>query len=719
MMNESDKDSLVPEVQAPDIETEWSNPPKIQDLENDYLEAKNNHDSHMAKIDVWLDNLNVEGKAKPKKIEGRSSVQPKLIRKQAEWRYAALTEPFLSTENIFTGRPVTYADKLSARQNTLILNNQFNTQINKVKFVDEWVRTAVDEGTAIVRIGWDYQEEEETVEEPIVNLVPTTNPQAVASTQALIQAYQQNPEGVKNTLDTYQLQALERTMQTGFVYVPQVIGMKEVTQTRTVKNQPTVDVCDSHNVIFDPTCEGDIDKAKFVIYKFKTSIAELKAAGIYTNLDYINKTNNSTVTDADFTMKEGSDFSFKDEARQNFVATEYWGYWDIDGDGTVKPIVATYVGGVMIRLEENPFPDGKPPFELVQYLPVRKAIHGEPDGALLEDNQRIAGAITRGMVDLLGRSANGQVGSRMDALDYPNRQKMQRGENFEYNANIANPESAFHMFKYPEIPNSAPLMLQLQNSEAESLTGVRAFSGGISGEGLGEVAAGIRGALDAASKRELGILRRLSEGLKRIGRRILAMNAVWLSEEEVVRITDEKFESVKRDDLAGNFDLVLDISTAEADNAKAQELAFMLQTTGAILDPGMAVKILAEIARLRKMPALAKELESFKPEPDPLEVEKAQLEIELLRMQIAKTQSETIENQANAEYDQARSVSEMAKARKTDSETDLNALEFVETESGVKQERDLQKQGAQARANTELELVKAALQEDNKSPEPA
>jgi hypothetical protein len=37
-------------------------------------------------------------------------------------------------------------------------------------------------------------------------------------------------------------------------------------------------------------------------------------------------------------------------------------------------------------MEENPFPDKKLPFISVQYLPTRKSIYGEPDGALLEDN---------------------------------------------------------------------------------------------------------------------------------------------------------------------------------------------------------------------------------------------------------------------------------------------------------------------------------------------
>src|SRR5690606_39118291 len=127
---------------------------------------------------------------------------------------------------------------------------------------------------------------------------------------------------------------------------------------------------------------------------------------------------------------------------------------------------------------------------------------------------------------------------------------------------------------------SAIVMLQMQNQEAEALTGVKAFSGGLSGDAYGEVATGIKSVLDAATKREMAILRRLASGLVQVGKKICAMNAIFLSETEVVRVTNEQFVEVRREDLAGNFDLKVDISTAEVDNNKAQDLAFMLQTMG-------------------------------------------------------------------------------------------------------------------------------------------
>ena len=139
-----------PGVQDPKL-TDWGNAPSIRDLKEDFLSAKTNQTAHMAKIKEWGRLRDVTGSAHPKKIVGRSSVQPKLIRRQNEWRYSALTEPFLSSQKLFKVSPTSWEDLESARQNEMILNWQFRTKMNTVKFIDGYVRTTVDEGTSIVK----------------------------------------------------------------------------------------------------------------------------------------------------------------------------------------------------------------------------------------------------------------------------------------------------------------------------------------------------------------------------------------------------------------------------------------------------------------------------------------------------------------------------------------------------------------------------------------
>lgn len=690
----------LPPHENPTSLTDWANEPQLAQIKQDYQDAKIEADKQVTQIDEWLDNLHITGKAKLPKSKTRSTIQPKLIRKQAEWRYSSLSEPFLSTNDLFTAQPVTFEDRVAARQNELLLNYQFNHKVDKIPFIDKYVRTGVDEGTIIIRTGWEYEEEEVEKEVPTYSERVTNDPRFFAQLQQLTQLRQTNPQEFdqlpeelkRSVLRSLELQRPTQVFQS---------GVKTVTETVVKRNHPTAEVCDYNDVVVDPSAKGDITKAKFATYKFTTSLAELEASGLYTNLDKIQLTRNSPLADPDDHNPDNTNFNFKDKPRKQFVAFEYWGFWDIHGNGRVVPIVATWVGDTLIRLEENPYPDGELPFVIIPFLPIKNSFYGEPDGALIEDNQKVVGAVTRGMLDILASNANGQRGTRKGALDVVNKRRLSQGQDFEFNGN-QDAKSIFHVSAYAEIPQSAQFMFQQQNGEAESLTGVKAFAGGLSGDALGETATGIRGALDAASKRELGILRRLADGIVKIGRKFVSMNAEFLSDEEIVRVTEEDFVAIKRDELAGEIDLKLSISSAEEDNAKAQELAFMLQTTGPNSDPGEVRMIRAEIARLRKMPDLAKKIEEYQPQPDPLEQRKQQLEIQLLELELQELNSKVMKNQASATLDYAKAESEEAKA-------DQMALDFVEQEAGVKQERELQKQGAQASANAQLERVKAAL----------
>lgn len=680
-----------------EIDTGWSNPPELHDLKQNFSDAKPAKDLHTAKVDTWLDNLNMTGSAKITAKANRSSIQPKLIRKNNEWRYPSLSEPFLSTANIFNVSPYTFEDKEAARQNALVLNYQFNYDLDKVNFIDEYVRTAVDEGTVFVRVGWESIEVEEEVEVPVYRNIPATTPKQVEELQ-----YQSTKMSRTDEWD----KAVMLSQQTGQPYVPEQVDTITEEQLVVKANRPTAEVVDFRNLVIDPSCDGNLKKAQFVIYSFDTSKAELEAEGKYSNLDSIMVDSASTLNapDDEFDNNDDSSFSFKDDPRKRFIAHEYWGYWDINNDGTTVPIVATWVGETLIRLEENPFPDQGIPFVSAQYLPVRKSLYGEPDGELLADNQKIMGALTRGMIDLMARSANGQTGMRKDMLDVVNRRKFAAGEDYEFNQTV-DPRQGVHMHTFADIPASAQYLLEQQKFEAESMTGVRPF-GATSADTASATAA--RDAMDAASKRETAILRRLAEGIKEIGHKIISMNQEFLSDKEIIRITNDEFLEIKREDLAGKFDLVLDISTAEEDNAKAQELAFMLQTLGPNADPMMVNQIMADIADLRRLPETAERLRNFVPQPDPLEEELKKQEILEKQLSNQKTQLEMAKIQSEIQLNQQKAGVEGKRQGNIQADTDLKNLEYVEEELGVKHEREMQKDGAQATANLRRDLIMAA-----------
>lgn len=673
--------------------TDWSNEPSVRQLKEDLETAKQAHDDQMVRIQRWNDLTAVKGKAKPPKIKGRSSVQPKLIRRQAEWRYSALTEPFLSSKKLYSVKPVTFEDGDAARQNELVLNWQFRTKLNRVKFIDDFIRSVVDEGTGIVQVGWVRDTTMIQQEVPVYSHYEMQSEEQLQPFQQAMELRDTDPRAYDERVDPAIKAAIDYYDESQQPTVAIQTGTEKVPVEKVLINKPTVEVLNPQNFYIDPSCNGDVEKALFAVVSFETNKAELsKNKKRYKNLDLVNWEANTPITNPDHESRTPDTFQFRDQLRKRVVAYEYWGFYDIRGDGRLVPIVCTWIGDVIIRMEENPFPDQKLPFVLVPYLPVKRELYGEPDAELLEDNQKILGAVFRGMIDLLGRSANGQQGFAKGMLDPLNRRRFENGQDYEFNPNQT-PAAGLIQHKYPEFPQSALQMAGLQNQEAESLTGVKAFSGGLSGESYGDVAAGIRGALDAASKREMAILRRIAKGMIEIGQKIVSMNAVFLSKEEVIRVTNNEFVTVKREDLQGNFDLDTDISTAEVDNQKAQDLAFMLQTIGNNMDISITLMILAEIAELKRMPELAEKLRRFKPEVTPEQQQMQALQLEEMKLKVEELRSKIELNRA--------------KAAEALASKDQKNLDYLEQETGTKHARDMQKQSAQARGNQDLQVTKA------------
>lgn len=672
--------------------TDWKKEPTLDDLKHDLQEAQSSHSSFMADLERWHKLYDA-----PRLAKGRgqgSRVNPKLVRKQAEWRCSALSEPFLSTTNLYEVKPMTHEDVPRAKQNALILNMQFNTQLNKVHLVDSIVRKLVKDGTVVVRLGWE--ERIEKVKEfqkqfQYTQFMPNSQEELLQLQQEyerLAHLKQHEPDTYESDTDDALKAGFEMSKQKGVLLIAQEIDEIEVEVDKLVVNKPTVEVCNIKNVYIDPTCLGIVDRAQFIIHSYESSLGDLKQAGFYKNLDKLEFVENHSVQHT----KQNSQFTFKDKTRKKLVVYEYWGYWDIDGTGLTKPIVASWVNNTLIRLEENPFPDKKLPFVLFNYIPEEDSVYGIPDAELLEDNQAIIGAVTRGMIDLLGKSANSQTGYMKGLLDPTNKKRFADGEDYEFNP-VANPAGSIYTHKFPEIPNSAMNLVNMFNGEAEAMSGVKAFAGsGITASHLGDVAVGIRGVLDAVSKREMTILRRLSEGFIQLGRKIISMNAVWLSEEEVVRVTNTKFIHIRRDDLLGRFDLTLTISTAEADDAKAKELAFMLQTMGNIMPQEITQMVLSEIASLRKMPDLAHKILNHEPTPDPIAEQMRELELQRMQAEVQLLQAQAQEAMAKSQVQSAKVGVEQAKANNLQSEADNKVLDFVERDSGLTHQRDLQKQ---------------------------
>jgi len=601
----------------------------LKDLKSDLRDSTAYKTEQDSKINTWRKEY--KGDPYGNESKGKSAYVSKDIKKQVEWLHPNLVYPFISTKDIVRATPITYEDVACAKQAEHLLNFFFcrgGAEFNRFKFLDKLVRVLQVEGTAIIRTSWLYEEKTVTVVEQVMS-----------------------PEGIPMEY--------------------------EVEKQIPAKNRPIADIVRTEDIFLDPTADGEINQSQFVIYRYETDLSSLKKDSRYSNLDSINP-DRTSLNDVSILDRERSTFKFSDKARQKLVVYEYWGNYDINNDGITEPIVCSWTNDTIIRLEENPYPDKEIPFIVVPYKQDPFNLYGEPDGELISPLQKTKSALIRGMIDNMVQSNNGQKGVRAGSLDPVNLNKFINGDNFMFLGN----KDDFFDGNYNQIPNSIFSFYELMSHEIDAQTGVKAFTGGAGSSSFGSSNASMRGVLDSTAKRELHIIKTISElGIKPLLRKWLAYSSEFLDEEYVISITSEEFVPIKKEDLKGDIDISLEISTVESNNTKAEELAFMLQTIGNSVSPAFMQMILSEIAALRNMPDLSKQIKEYQPEPDPMQQQMQQMQLQQMQLQLAELQSKIQENQADY-------ILKTAKAKDMSASADNKNLDFMEKYTGAKYERE-------------------------------
>lgn len=683
--------------------TDWKNPPKYEDLKADRDMAETSHSAYLAELEEYRETL--DGGPEIKTAEGRSNIRPLLALKLTEWQIPMIEEPFLSTRNLFQVKPRTASDSKAAEWSQVLLNYYFNMKMHKVSNVNSVSRTLVREGTVTVKNGWYTQEEEIEVE--VEKPIYATAEQSYNLITRAINEGKLDPSKGQAMLDTGEL------LQ---------IGVEIVKETKTivVENHPTIEVLDNESVIVDPTAKGRIENANFIIHEYETDFSAIKSDeydpetgnGMYKNLDELER----SIVDGDERLPINvtneprvlsNTMRFTDRARKKITVSEYWGYWDIDGNGIKKPIVATWASGVLIRLEENPYAHKKLPFSKTTYMPVKDSYYGIPDCKLTKSNQESVGKMTRAYHDMVTAKATGQTLIAENAFNSPAEwDAYYRGDHARFNPGV-NIKQAIHTVGADPIDSGIFQVLDRQTIEAETITGSRPFNSG-SLHGLGSATAE-RNAMDAVSKRTLSVLRRISSELWEDAARMILQNAqAYLSEDEVIRITESDHVTLNRKDIKGEFDLIVEISTPEKDAEQAQQLMTLLQTNQANMDIELQKIFYRKLLLLWNHPEEADIVKKFEPKPNPaqeelanIQLENARLQNEMLKMDMAKRMSEIEKNNADtrikstlgvkevlANIDNKNASAEEMRARREllKEQADLTSQEFIYKHTGKERE---------------------------------
>ena len=646
----------------------------IDIVQHDLQEARWFHDTQVDTVAKWIDEYN--GESYGNEVQGRSSLVWKLIKKQGESLISNIAKPFMGNYDIVSLDPITDADVYKTKINEKLINHFWRKEFNPVNFIKTVSRVAVQEGTAFIRVGWDYD-------------------------------YRERRQTIP--LEAFTEEMAQRLGSRGAEFLDNADGTITIIVRRIIKNAPTAKVVKTEDIYFDPTAERWED-VKYLIYEMRVSPSDIKADAIYDDaavkklLKIVEQNDDKYTSGSDIHNYNETDATFKDKPRKKIKLYEYWGYYDMDDDGHVEPVVCTMAqygdDNVILRMEKNPFPFAKIPFVCIPLYETPYKIYGRALADVISDEQKLSTSITRGIIDNMAESNNGTKFFKKGALDSVNYNRLKRHEKYVEINTTGSVNTAIQDGNFNQLPASVYTMLGMLDQQAEALTGISKMMQGIPGSEIKSSTSNFSAMMSQSQIRLLDVTTNITSGLKDMFRMWVSMSTKYLDNPEIERITgldipqlkqmetqrlaqefgienlpedtamkammlvaDEVNDMFDRTDL--KYDIKMKIGTDGLKQIKVQNINMLIQQAGPLIQTGAvppeAIKLLiADLSEQLDRPDVAQMILQYQP-PGPSQEEQQAAQLQLAQME------------ANVQKDKALAANAMARtqnvAAKTQTET--------------------------------------------------
>lgn len=647
-------------------ELEEKNKKAFKDIKNDYSQAK----KAKKEIDLLITAWNDAYYGKSKKTDNKTSqIVMKEIAKHIEWVKPAITEPFTESSN-----PIRLSitnGKASSRVIEKYCNYQFVNEFDRTTFMTQLADVMLREGTVWVKDGWKFKSKKTTT-------VMTAD------------------EIISSGINPYKIENSDEE------------GKFKVTMSETIQNAPTAEVIRNEYIFPDPSARID-DEIRFVIIKKFQTMSDLKELGtlseeklskIETAMNETDKngsTLSSTRDDEDKSYGYDSEFKTLDKPRQKVAILEYWGYYDLNGDGVAEPIVATWTeDGTELSIEENPYPVQKIPFNRAVFSARAFSLWGNSLAFLLEDNQIIKSGIMRGIMNNISLSNNGVKFIQRGSIDYINMKRLRNGE--KYIITDKAPSEAMQDGNFNVLPAVVFNVMDKIDSETSQLSGVTpngnapALNGGKSSDDNGSPLTMSQQRMSATVRNISNLLMKVMTSWVSNARRFLdneQIEALFTEQEQVDYGVFEENKNVK---------IKVKVGTGADKLAKLREINLLLQQSkvlGELAPRDSYSTLVAEMYELFDMYDEANKLRDYKAEPSPkqqqmaeMEVVMKQLEIEEMKLKLQELQSKVMLNQATAQakaidaqagatYKEAQTYEKVTKAKGHEVDTTLKPVDAI------------------------------------------
>ncbi len=492
-------------------------------------------------------------------IPGRSTIVSSDVMDTIEWMMPSLMRVFTAAQDIIVIEPVGGEDVESAEQHQALINYQFTYKMDGFTKFYTWFKDALIYGLGVVKLTWEtfYDKREFSYEE-----LTQEQFQALASQQNIsIEAFDEY-EVANVELYSPEKGEIERTVLPSTTMYKNVKGFIK----RITYSGPWLETIPVSSFYIEPGARS-VREANFVAHRVRRTLDYLKRMqreGVYHNVENLIPNVEGDEEDYDkYYLLESQSKHGKDvDDLPDIPGREYkwvWECWvklDVDGDGLLEPLLVTICDDVVLRVEENPFDHGEPPFETIVPIIDCHKIYGVSITDLVLEFQRLKTALYRNVFDNVAFSINNWFLVRRDSgTDITALAQVKPGSVvFTEDVN----EGVREMTPRPLPPGIFNLFEYLDSSK-ENRTGVTRYNQGLNAASLNKTATGISAIMTASQQRIELIARLFAEtGVKHLFRKMISLNQQFITNDFVLRLFGKPL-MISPDKLDGSFDLMVNV----------------------------------------------------------------------------------------------------------------------------------------------------------------
>ena len=503
-------------------------------------------------------------------IEGRSKVKTSDVSDTVEWIMPIMMKIFYGGSKVVEIAPMGEDDEEKAKLMEEKINHDFMKSNNGFVILHDWMKDCMLSKMATLKYWWhdEVEKEKKTLE---------------GLTDVELQALEES--------DKFEIKSKEEVVQ----IISDGLDSLEITLYNVVGYKlnrvtyPTAEVLPPEEFIFDVS-EREMTSKSFACHKKLVHKNHIMSVYGVKETDLASETQAFDVYEDMLLQQRFKDLGGKDWITDGKKPDHYYIYEcymaDYDKDGDPVPMKVTIFGNQVIDVEENTY--GKPPFCTLSAIRKPYRMVGLSLAELVMEIQKLHAALLRAGLDNVYYQNNG--------VDVVNPYRINMDDVIDHNHPGAkwrtlydvDPSSVIKSVPTSPLPSQYGKMLEYVETMKENRTGVTKYNQGLDSKSLNKTATGISQIMSASQQRMELIARIFAEtGVRDLFQAFVDMNIMFLDAETNLKI-NEKWQTIKPDDIDGKYDIVIDVGVGSGSNEiKVNQIMQMMNVSAPLGETGV------------------------------------------------------------------------------------------------------------------------------------